>query len=229
MPPFCGDEIQWEHSTSSDPVVRNNFDGGVRLRFLIGYPWLSTIFWSLAHSDYYFNKFKTFQKTCNNHAIYTGQYLSSIWKDLTLFALSMLRNDRRYNIVSFILNKLNMTKVNYLCKHGHLLRNLWRSNTRPGDRGWHRWRWGDTRDLHCRNLDLRNKRKRLGEQILTYTRSAGDFEWRHLFCDSEMESLIDGECLTWWRHQMETFSALLALCAGNSSVTLRCWQTLSWV
>ena len=23
----------------------------------------------------------------------------------------------------------------------------------------------------------------------------------------------------WWRHQMETFSALLALCAGNSSVT----------
>ena len=24
--------------------------------------------------------------------------------------------------------------------------------------------------------------------------------------------------ITWWRHQMETFSALLALCAGNSSV-----------
>ena len=24
---------------------------------------------------------------------------------------------------------------------------------------------------------------------------------------------------TWWRHQMETFSALLALCAGNSLVT----------
>ena len=24
---------------------------------------------------------------------------------------------------------------------------------------------------------------------------------------------------TWWRHQMETFFALLALCAGNSSVT----------
>ena len=24
---------------------------------------------------------------------------------------------------------------------------------------------------------------------------------------------------TWWRHQMETFSALLALCAGNSQVT----------
>ena len=25
--------------------------------------------------------------------------------------------------------------------------------------------------------------------------------------------------LTWWRHQMETFSALLALCAGNSPVS----------
>ena len=26
-------------------------------------------------------------------------------------------------------------------------------------------------------------------------------------------------CNPWWRHQMETFSALLALCAGNSLVT----------
>ena len=26
-------------------------------------------------------------------------------------------------------------------------------------------------------------------------------------------------CHSWWRHQMETFSTLLALCAGNSSVT----------
>ena len=25
-------------------------------------------------------------------------------------------------------------------------------------------------------------------------------------------------CLTWWRHQMQTFSALLAICAGNSPV-----------
>ena len=25
--------------------------------------------------------------------------------------------------------------------------------------------------------------------------------------------------LTWWRHQMETFSALLTICAGNSPVT----------
>ena len=26
-------------------------------------------------------------------------------------------------------------------------------------------------------------------------------------------------CITWWRHKMETFSALLAICAGNSPVT----------
>ena len=26
-------------------------------------------------------------------------------------------------------------------------------------------------------------------------------------------------CISWWRHQMETFSALLAICAGNSPVT----------
>ena len=25
--------------------------------------------------------------------------------------------------------------------------------------------------------------------------------------------------LTWWRHQMETYSALLAFCAGNSPVS----------
>ena len=31
--------------------------------------------------------------------------------------------------------------------------------------------------------------------------------------------VLKRECSrTWWRHQMETFSALLALCAGNSSV-----------
>ena len=28
-----------------------------------------------------------------------------------------------------------------------------------------------------------------------------------------------GHTVTWWRHQMETFSALLAFCAGNSPVT----------
>ena len=29
---------------------------------------------------------------------------------------------------------------------------------------------------------------------------------------------IYDDVITWWRHQMETFSALLAICAGNSPV-----------
>ena len=33
------------------------------------------------------------------------------------------------------------------------------------------------------------------------------------------EGYISKGCRPWWRHQMETFSALLALCAGNSPVT----------
>ena len=30
---------------------------------------------------------------------------------------------------------------------------------------------------------------------------------------------FDEKHFTWWRHQMETFSALLAICAENSAVT----------
>ena len=35
--------------------------------------------------------------------------------------------------------------------------------------------------------------------------------WIGKICDGE-------QVLSWWRHQMETFSALLAFCAGNSPV-----------
>ena len=35
----------------------------------------------------------------------------------------------------------------------------------------------------------------------------------------QAESPLLGLYQTWWRHQMETLSALLALCAGNSPVT----------
>ena len=42
--------------------------------------------------------------------------------------------------------------------------------------------------------------------------------WQMWKCRVESVSyLVHG--LTWWRHQMETFSGLLAFCAGNSSVT----------
>ena len=31
--------------------------------------------------------------------------------------------------------------------------------------------------------------------------------------------ILKGNFVTWWRHQMETFSTLLAICAGNSPIT----------
>ena len=49
---------------------------------------------------------------------------------------------------------------------------------------------------------------------------------QHLFraCETNMSNLIsvsdDEQVQALWRHQMETFSALLALCPGNSPVTL---------
>ena len=33
-----------------------------------------------------------------------------------------------------------------------------------------------------------------------------------------MNSTNEFDLMPWWRHQMETFSALLAICAGNSPV-----------
>ena len=41
--------------------------------------------------------------------------------------------------------------------------------------------------------------------------------WRHN--NGKMPSYSRAKCvITWWRHQIETFSALLAICAGNSPV-----------
>ena len=50
-----------------------------------------------------------------------------------------------------------------------------------------------------------------------------DQQLRSILCgihiyDFRKLSVRDSFC-SWWRHQMETFSALLALCAGNSPVT----------
>ena len=42
--------------------------------------------------------------------------------------------------------------------------------------------------------------------------------WSYLVCNETI--LCQPQCFkySWWRHQMETFSALLAICAGNSPV-----------
>ena len=41
-------------------------------------------------------------------------------------------------------------------------------------------------------------------------------------------SVINDHHLSWWRHQMETFSALLALCAGNSPVPVNSPHKGQW-
>ena len=50
-----------------------------------------------------------------------------------------------------------------------------------------------------------------------------DQSWLFIsFCDIRLwvtQQLQNWLFCTWWRHQMETFCALLALCAGNSPVT----------
>ena len=46
------------------------------------------------------------------------------------------------------------------------------------------------------------------------------FLWGFIISYVFQPNNADASCLyTWWRHQMETFSALLAFCAGNSPVT----------
>ena len=40
-----------------------------------------------------------------------------------------------------------------------------------------------------------------------------------LICENGTMHLHFASLFTWWRHQMETFSTLLAICAGNSPVT----------
>ena len=42
--------------------------------------------------------------------------------------------------------------------------------------------------------------------------------WTHMYL-IQGKQYVTPHLLTWWRHQMETFSALLTICAGNSPVT----------
>ena len=69
---------------------------------------------------------------------------------------------------------------------------------------------------------MRNKlaRKELVNQSLVHCRSLFVLQLgRCVWCCSGIDTMLmpHGE-KSWWRHQMETFSALLALCAGNSLV-----------
>ena len=44
----------------------------------------------------------------------------------------------------------------------------------------------------------------------------------------EFHRTLHNRHLSWWRHQMETFSALLALCAGNSPVPVNSPHKGQW-
>ena len=59
----------------------------------------------------------------------------------------------------------------------------------------------------------------------------------HQICQSNLKSIVAFAnktvkpgtfALPWWRHQMETFSALLALCAGNSPVPVNSPHKGQW-
>ena len=56
--------------------------------------------------------------------------------------------------------------------------------------------------------------------LKNYIYMHNDYETQHQIIDSGLSStrtMLTQMC-SWWRHQMGTFSALLAICAGNSPV-----------
>ena len=70
-------------------------------------------------------------------------------------------------------------------------------------------------DMHEYSHHAVERRKTMCDILATLAASCKIPNWRrlpevHLYC---------GKKHSWWRHQMETLSALLALCAGNSPVT----------
>ena len=72
--------------------------------------------------------------------------------------------------------------------------------------------------MTCRFLsNHKNRKKYLNKSTLRYiTQNVSAFGD---FCSSPQTRSLLVRLLAWWRHQMETFSALLAIYAGNSPVS----------
>ena len=76
----------------------------------------------------------------------------------------------------------------------------------------------------CTNLFLNQPRVRLGCMAtrvrwqLSFFRSANGRQFSTSRANPTWNFHLEWIVATWWRHQMETFSALLAICAGNSPV-----------
>ena len=56
-------------------------------------------------------------------------------------------------------------------------------------------------------------------QLLVWPLMKISSKWQHFLFSGSEECQKTAQNLSWWRHQMETFSTLMALCAGNSPVT----------
>ena len=76
------------------------------------------------------------------------------------------------------------------------------------------WKW-QRRHLNY-VLNARFKLK----QLITYAPvHLKYFRGVYKICEMHRLTCLHGWRIAWWRHQMETFSALLAICPGNSPVT----------
>ena len=74
--------------------------------------------------------------------------------------------------------------------------------------------WPFARRMHQWPVDIPHKRPVVQEALPIIMSPCKDtllHQWKVVTCRSRK--------ISWWRHQMETFSALLVICAGNSSVT----------
>ena len=79
-------------------------------------------------------------------------------------------------------------------------------------------RWWKELYIFLQIIYIRTK-QRIGMKWVIYHKIAGCYKrWSHLLPQylTYVKEYYEG---SWWRYQMETFSALLTLCAGNSPVT----------
>ena len=85
-------------------------------------------------------------------------------------------------------------------------------------RGFYHWWWFIVvRSVPCSSII------RVIRTIRTVVSHTSMYPWENWYNHTTTKAPIDVYYgiyyeITWWRHQMETFSALLAICAGNSPV-----------
>ena len=109
-----------------------------------------------------------------------------------------IRTSLKFVPRSLIHNKLALVQVMAWHRTSHYLKQCWPSSLTHiiGTRG----KWVKIDD--CGPANRLNISEHNGSLLWSATRFR-DISW----------------IISWWRHQMETFSALLALCAGNSPVS----------